>query len=272
MVEYEGVWPVKRIDDWEQFEKEVANKQYRNWIFRGHLDVSWKLESSLYRLFADMQKIIEAYKGSRRSFSRIQHEKQLLRQFKEHAHLYLKILPPADADIEWLCLMQHYGTPTRLLDMTFSPYVAVFFALETGHEDCCVYALRHKCFTDLDKDVLGEDYRETSVFADRRGEKSYFFPYEPELKDERIVAQQGLFLVSSNNYEPYDQIITVYEVKQSLKNCVKYKLSRCMRYDGLKKLRVMNISRATLFPGIDGFCQSLKYQVLENIKYLHRLG
>lgn len=268
---HDGIWPVIHIDNWESFESEVAGKQYRNWIFRGMSTVSWKLESSLYRLFADVQNIIIASKGKPRRFSRIMHERQIVHQFKEHAHLYFDTLPAEDNDLEWLCLMQHYGTQTRLLDMTFSPYVAAFFALEAGHDDCCVYAIRHKYFTELDKDVLGENYREKSVFADRRGEKCYFFPYEPELKDERIVAQQGLFLVSSNNYETYDRIIEIYNTPQSIRDCVKYTLSKSIRYEGLKKLRAMNISRATLFPGIDGFCQSIKFQVLENVKRLQRL-
>lgn len=269
--EYDGIWPVIHIDKWERFEAEVTGKQYRNWIFRGMSNVSWKLESSLYRIFADIQNIIVASSGKPRKFSRIRHERQILRQFKEHAHLYFETLPTGDNDLEWLCLMQHYGTQTRLLDMTFSPYIAAFFALEAGHDDCCVYAIRHQFFTKLDQDVLGQDYRETSVFTDRRGGKSYFFPYEPELKDERIVAQQGLFLVSSNNYESYDQIMKIYHAKQSIRDCVKYILPKSIRYEGLKKLRAMNISRATLFPGIDGFCQSIKFQVLENVKSLQRL-
>ncbi len=271
MYKREGVWPVVHIATWEQFEKEIDKKPYRNWIFRGQSNASWKLESSLYRLFADIQKIIEASKGKPRRFSRIGHERQLLRQFKEHAHLYLDTLPSINDDIEWLCLMQRYGTPTRLLDMTFSPYVAAFFALEAGHEDCSVFALRYRYFTELDKDFLGEDYREKDVFADVRGEKSYLFPYEPKVRDERLVTQQGLFLASSNNYQSYDQIISIYDPEPSIKHCVKYVLSKCLRYDGLRKFKLMNISRATLFPGIDGFCESLKFQVLHKIQRLNRL-
>jgi len=270
--EQDEIFPVKRIDNWKQFEEAVYKKELRKWVYRGHSNANWKLESSFYRLLTDMQEIIKAHKGKKRIFNRDKHEQELLSTFKSQAHLYLDSLPNKPDDLEWLCLMQHYGTPTRLLDMTFSPYVAAFFALETGHGDCCVYAIDHKYFTDVDSKHFGHDeyanYKK-NIFVDRRGSKSFFLPYEPAMKSERLVAQQGLFLVSSTNYQTYDNIIDKYELSASV--CTKYVLSSSIRYEGLRKLSLMNINSATLFPGIDGFCRSLKFQVLNTVGRLKRV-
>lgn len=258
------IWPVEEIETWENFEKAISGNLYREWLYRGHSEVEWKLESSLYRLFNDTLAI-----SPRKRFAKDSHEEELIRVFKSHAHLFMDCLPDKMNKLEWIALMQHYGTPTRLLDMTFSPYVAAFFALEVGQNDCCVFALKHKHFTEIDSEHFKDkNYREL-LFDDQRGEKSFFIPYEPEMKNERIVSQQGAFLVSSTNYETYDKILSKYEFRA--KEAVKYIFNKKMRYEGLKKLRLMNISSATLFPGIDGFCRSLKFQVLDSIERIKRL-
>ncbi len=52
---------------------------------------------------------------------------------------------PDDADLAgWLSLMQHYRLPTRLLDWSFSPLVAAYFAVQGSGEanrDACIWAL-----------------------------------------------------------------------------------------------------------------------------------
>lgn len=260
------IWPIKEIENWDEFESAISRKLYRNWLFRGHSEIDWKLESSLFRLFYDTQAILPR----NRRFAKDKHEEELIRVFKSHAHLYIENLPPKRNNIEWLALMQHYGTPTRLLDMTFSPYVAAFFALETGQDDCCVYSIKHAHFTEIDADHFEDENYKELIFKDQRGDKSFFIPYEPEMKSERIVAQQGAFLISSTNYETYDKIISNYKFTRS--EGVKYILKKKMHYEGLKKLRLMNITSATLFPGIDGFCRSLKFQVLDSIERIKRLG
>ncbi len=259
------MWKEKNIAKWSEFEQDVAKKLYRNWLFRGHSKIEWKLESSLYRLFNDIQFILPR----ERKFARDQHEEELIRVFREHAPLYLLSYPKKNEKLEWLSIMQHYGTPTRLLDVTFSPYVAAYFALEEGHEDCCVFAIKHKHFTDIDKEHFEGDEYKKNLFKDQRDDKSFFIPFEPEHKTERLVAQQGAFLISSTNYQTYDEILQNY---RGYKNyCKKYILKKEIRYEGLRKLKQMNITSATLFPGIDGFSRSLKFQLLDSIKRVKRL-
>jgi len=40
--------------------------------------------------------------------------------------------------------MQHHGAPTRLLDFTYSFYIAAYFALEESEKDCAIWALNMK--------------------------------------------------------------------------------------------------------------------------------
>lgn len=259
-------WPTVTIKSWDDLEFEISNKDYRDWVYRGHSDLKWELESSLFRLFNDISSILP----KSRKFAKNKHEIELIRVFKSQAHLFLNYLPPKNKSLEWLSLMQHYGTPTRLLDMTFSPYVAAYFALHEGHEDCCIYALKHSYFKEIDLEHFGTtNYKDKLLKKDQRGVKSFFIPYEPEMKNERIVSQQGVFLIASTNYETYGEIISNYEFDK--KSGVKYILKKDIRFEGLKKLRLMNISAATLFPGIEGFCKSLKFQVIDNISKLSRL-
>src|SRR5216684_1282684 len=56
-------------------------------------------------------------------------EVAIVREFMRRAHHYLPDVPGDDNWFEWLALMQHHGAPTRLLDWTYSPSVAVHFAL-----------------------------------------------------------------------------------------------------------------------------------------------
>lgn len=85
------------------------------WIFRGHSDCKWQLWPSLERL--DPQLDWEAAEGD------------LLRNFQAKARLYADDVPGDGQRVEWLGLMQHHGLPTRLLDFTYSPFVATYFAL-----------------------------------------------------------------------------------------------------------------------------------------------
>jgi hypothetical protein len=105
--------------------------QATHWVFRGHADSRWSLSSSLERAAPEFRLDICGA------------ENFLLSRFKSRAHLLMSNFPADDDDLEWLALMQHHGCPTRLLDVTASPYIALYFALENRNraKNCAVWAL-----------------------------------------------------------------------------------------------------------------------------------
>ena len=127
-----GVLPKTfRCHDAHVFLNHVVKLGRRGWIFRGHRKKEWPLKSSIHRFVEDH--------GIEKSSWHVR-EKETIRRFRAVAHLYLQHLPRRKDQPFWLSLIQHYGGPTRLLDFTFNPAVALFFALSEAKpgEDCSV--------------------------------------------------------------------------------------------------------------------------------------
>lgn len=254
-------WEEIRVKSWPDFDEFVRKLPYRKWVYRGQSDATWPLNTSLYRAFEDALPMIQKKTGSPRRFARDEHEKLLLERFQASAHLYRSALPKIREKLEWLAIMQHYGAPTRLLDLTLSPHIATYFALEEGHGDSCVFAFDHAKLRpgNQDPDVLRSE-----LFKDRRGHDSFIMLYRPRMSTERLVAHQGLFLIPSNSYEPFRDIISHRAPGGAA--CKKIIIPAKLRFDGVGRLRNMNLTSMSLFPGIDGFCRSLRFQVLEPVK------
>jgi len=102
---------------WPDLVSGLLSWDLTGWICRGQADVTWDLQSRLQRSLADVPK--GAWKDR---------EDLAIGQFKARARLHLADIPGEDDPLGWLGLMQHYGAPTRLLDWTESPFVAIWFA------------------------------------------------------------------------------------------------------------------------------------------------
>ncbi|MEZ8065101.1 MULTISPECIES: FRG domain-containing protein [Vibrio] len=261
----------KTIKSWAEFDRLVTRKNYRKWLFRGQSNYEWPLQSSLHRCFDDSERIHHIADVSKKVESHYEHEQVMLDKFRCHAHLYLKNLPDEDDTLSWLCLMQHYGAPTRLLDFTFSPYVALYFALESDVSDAAVYLVNHDALIKDDIDTFdGEPERAyQTLFEDETGIEC-LFSFEPKFSNERLLAQQGLLLAPNNLEYIHERILLNYSYSEN--DFVKIRIPEKLRYSGLRKLNQMNINAANIYPGLEGFCRSLSKQPVLGVQWQRRLG
>lgn len=112
---------------------ELTKETNLRWWFRGHRSLEWELLPSVRRGYTAEQ------------------ERFLFNEFYVRAKSRHDQCPSPEDIAGWLTLMRHYGLPTRLLDWSFSPLVAAFFASEACHRhylylrekatDACIWAL-----------------------------------------------------------------------------------------------------------------------------------
>lgn len=117
---------IEWLDDFPSPEMSVDHEDNtlaaKAWVYRG-------LKSSSYEL----QPVIERAAQST-SLDWAALEGLVLAEFKARARMHLSApLIPAD-EFTWLAQMQHYAIPTRLLDFTYSPFVALYFAIRNSQE------------------------------------------------------------------------------------------------------------------------------------------
>jgi FRG domain-containing protein len=253
-----------RLESWEAFLKIITDSPYSNWAFRGHRKEQWPLASALSRYF-------RAFRLDRRAWP--QQEDRILRVFKRKAHQFLAQPPAPDDDFQWLALMQHHGAPTRLLDFTWSPYVAAFFALERATGDAAVWALNP---ADISAGGIRRSPKSkaraiaTSAMDPRmagnfaryflKGNREFIWLGEPEVMNRRLIAQSGTFVLPGALDRPMEEIARQYPDPKSM--MAKFVLPAAkIRETGLRELYRMNITYATLFPDLDGLARSLGYEL-----------
>jgi hypothetical protein len=204
-------------------------------------------------------------------------EESSLLQFKPKFHLYdhENVIP--DSKLAWLSIMQHYGVPTRLLDFTESPYVALYFALEAydphSSNDFSIFALDYteimnrsiehiSSKDDVFKETRASIYeRQDEIFEKVVDRFSYDIVWitEPRQLNTRLDRQAGSFLLSGNrglkiqdvlNSEPYENV-----------SMYKYQIHSSLYEQIFALLRKMNITSKSLYGNLDGLARSIKMQM-----------
>lgn len=264
-------------NDWNDFRNKV-NEMTRNggrqledrqWIFRGALK-RHTLKTTLERACGYWGFSLEDLPGI---------ESELIREIKRKAFGFGIPLPPKDDTMWWVSLMQHYGAPTRLLDFTYSPYIAAYFAFEKLLFDCdkkesaVIWAIQHK-WTQRGG-MLATNNNRTLLKKIRDSELgSLDFLFELRKKHlpsvmqvatwylhDRITAQQGVFLCPTDITVTFMANFTCvkgWDDEESVKRLI---LPRSIMPKAFEELQKMNITKHSLFPGFGGLAQSLNYRL-----------
>lgn len=241
---------IHRVESWEEFLGYITRAPYSNWAFRGERDARWPLYSSLSRYLMNFHVAPKAWP---------EQERRIIRIFKRKAHQFLDRPPDLDDDFQWLALMQHHGAPTRLIDFTWSPYVAAFFALERTLEDGVVWAINPaRVDSSRNFQPAKTDPRAPANFQRYyiKGTRRFIWMGEPHTMNQRLIAQSGTFAVPGVLDVPIEDILSDNEHIMA-----KFVMTQAVRETGMRELYRMNITYATLFPDLDGLARSMAYEL-----------
>jgi hypothetical protein len=263
----------------------------QRWIYRGQADASWALENSLRRTYRDKCKdwAVSWMWNSTMVLKRI--EGQLAFDFASKAQLH-GLHVSVEQPVALLSAMQHFRAPTRLLDWTYSAYVALFFALEREHpcDSAAVWAINvtalHQTatrkvlpvkrlrngtrvvppvrFVDFSRDdnfkryVLPDldTYHRTHLLGERALE--IVVPIVPGAQNERLSAQQGLFLCPSKIGTEFMEQAERLMSGNRQGWIVKVIIPRTLREEALRRLFQMNVHPLYCSPAQMGWDSSVR--------------
>jgi hypothetical protein len=243
---------------------ELVRHRVEGALYRGHQEAAWKLETSFERC---------CRKRGIKTGNRHRVEKEVCREFRRAYHQYGLHVPQKQSMLEWLALMQHHGAPTRLLDFTYTIYVAAYFALEYAEKDCAVWRINRQWAINgsinllrrarkQNAAALGKPYDEGDdvVFNQTLFQERAVLcacPQTPFRLNERLRIQMGAFMVPGSIEASFEENLRALPKHEDRAHVLKIVIERTAKDDALSLLFDMGISRRTLFPGLDGYAQSL---------------
>ena len=252
----EKQWTSVQIGSWEKLFDLYLGKSYAKvnfslspdkqtrWIFRA--------ESAEANLQTHLEKAFRHYAVP--TDMRQKCEMDIIKEFQRKASLYIGHEPHKDNVLEWLALMNHHGAATRLLDWTYSFFIAVYFALAEGPRRSIVWALNvadiwnpslpvEKIVDAGHKDDLVRLHRKFHKRRDilrirERGDKlkdltitscclmrnpaPFVYPVNPFRLNSRLTIQQGLFMLPGDIRESFlTNLEETFRRPGGLKRCLR---------------------------------------------------
>jgi hypothetical protein len=212
------------------------------WCFRGHREASWFLIPSLYRERQLVQRRgIDVVYETYQPFDARVREDALREKFTQRASEFLPLTANLKDPLPW---MQHYYPPTTLLDFTYSPDVALYFAFEDELSEqcdsaCAVWAI------DL-------NWLETRSNEMRTKLQSILAVVLPRESNPRLAAQKGLFLQALNQDRTFSECLLAMVVEPPAPDrpvLSKQIVTREHRAVLLDRLRNIGIDKQSMRPG-----------------------
>ena len=255
--------PTKMID--------LGTKRNPHFIYRGHSNQSYALIPGIFRMR-------KCQSGEYRSeFS--QDEQRILTNFISESYKYIHDVDTDDL-LSWLEIAQHFGVPTRLLDFTENPLVALYFACASNPDkdaEVCIvnepafnkvfYEDQSELVTSLGARIIVEkiinDEIRIQTDCPHDDDKRYFqypFIYKPYYKQERMNMQASVFMLWAGKHE---KLTSFFKPEHYMKNIEDVNnqdvgalyLVQIASNDKkaiLQQLDMCGINEKFIYPGVDG--------------------
>jgi len=235
----------------------TALQRFRSpYAFRGLAHADHDLSNSLVRLA-----------GAGADITRL--EVAMLRNFRKYAHQQSSV--GVDSIWHWLALAQHHGLPTRLVDWTYSPLVALHFATEhpvafgaDGVVWCVNFVEANTRLPKRLRAILEEEQSDTFTVEmlhefrtlrafDALARDPFVIFLEPPSLDTRILNQFALFSLMPGPTSTLDDWLAAHPELWR-----KVLVPAELKWEIRDKLDQSNINERTLFPGLDGLSRWLE--------------
>lgn len=224
---------------WDEFKSELSKASKHNFLFRGQKK-PWKLRTSFHR------------RGrSRVSDFWSKDVRQLHQRLSAITPHYFNLSDPQQNG-SFFNLLQHHGYPTPLLDWTYSPYVAAFFAFRDwpinhdGPESVRIYF--------FDNESWQRDYTQ---IGNLDPPVPHFSVMEfVAIDNPRLAPQQSVTTVT--NVVDIEQYVLGCEKSMGKRYLRALEIPASEREIAMGELRFMGITAGSMFPSIEGVCEELR--------------
>ena len=221
----------KTINEFIEWTAQFGDGQY---LFRGVSTENYKIEASAYRRVPEIDrnnpsKLLKINKDLIEKARSLGHDQRDGRQ-----------LP----DLELLAELQHFGAATCLIDFTRSALVALWFACQPGSQreaNGKVFAVRHDDMVRLktvNPELIEEDI-DYFLQPDENG-RYPLYQWQPKLQNNRIIAQQSVFVFSGAQIEAEAECVIDKNSKQDILTSLD---------------KISGITEANIYPDFDGFAR-----------------
>ncbi len=177
-----------------------------------------------------------------------------LTEFKRVSPPFIETEPKDDFD--WIVLAQHFGLPTRLLDWTYNPLSALWFAVNKFKNRKSIDEGDYAAVWTLMPSIA--DYRKQQDFEGTVFELSENMIYRPRNLTSRVANQSSVFTIHSfsnivdlENDPIFKEKVNPTFIKRGCEGSI------------LEELDIMNINESTIFPDLGGLCSHLKWRYFE---------
>jgi hypothetical protein len=211
-------------------------------LYRGQKE-DWKLYPKLVRSVIENNKTLD--------YSEV--EEQILQEFREKVCRL-----EGYTDLELLAIAQHFGLPTRLLDWSTDPLVALWFAFEKEKDnsnDRIVWGLVLNMFLYRDEEPVNTHHQR------------FLKAYRPQMLDPRLKAQRAWFIIqnvdfpsrndSGDGLPRFSEMAPIEELEYYQYNLAKFIIPNHLRCEILEQLNLRGINHSTLYPELGTICQNI---------------